>query len=1083
MINIPNKTCRSKFRLKTLLAAAGFGLAMLSKSAHADFVFLDNDFNDATGITNSGEATTVFSNTNGIGGGFNVATWSGGAIIESNSVIVTTSPHNGADRNGFSSVNGVSISSSGTRFEWKNVRFTQDPTSPPNTTGHTDRLYFGVASTNDLAVSSGGWQANPPPGGFYVQIESDSVGAGTGGSSAFDENSVLFYRNAAGQYLSQPLAQWRFDNLRFASVTNGGNYSPTLDVQLTLDGAHWSLTITGDTRDGGSPISFSGNYSDLGINPGELTTAYVVGFDQTENPGIDMSIDRVIVSQLGSFIVGTPKISTPDYPYNTNNIFAGEQVTLSDTATGPGTLSYQWQQANYGSDSFADISGATTTNYTLNTVGLDALSPLAFRMVVSNNSGLSSTSAPVTLTVAAASAPVISSDITPASATNYVGGTVVFSANFNGNHPIAYRWQYSADDSTWTNISGATNISITLANVQLSSAGYYRLTGTNSVGGAASTEALLTILTGGQHITWSSPVNFGGLTAGQILTNVPGKLAGAAMFGGSGPVTVSIGNGYPDVVFSRDGSVAAVTTSTGTSTGAFGTNTTGNANFDTVLGGFNYDNGPKLIALSNLVVGQQYSVQLFALDDRSGVNGPRMVSFQDPNDAADVSAAFATVGANSYIVGTFYASNTTEVIQENLLNGSGNMNALVLRAVGWNPPPYFAAHPASVGGYATLNATFSVPAGGYSALTYQWKAGFPGGPYTNLVEGAKYTGTTTANLTVNNLAVSDASLVYVVTVSDAGGSVSSQEIPLSVYTLANNPMLIGRWLAGGPNLTDYATNVPAGTHDGLLTGANYYWTNDVPPYRSGYSLHFGANNSDTVVVITNTWNTPDDPGYQPTFDDNISGSFSLACWAKGFPATWSPWVSKRGEDNIGFQLRRYGGDARAAITVRGTSAANGGDLEAAASSNDGQWHYYVGTFDAVQGLETIYVDGVKSGQYTGVTGQLATAPYSRLVIGGRNNNGGDNASGPGGFESILSNSSIYDVRIYNYALSPSQVSSIYNPPALTFTKSSAGLVLSWSSGVLLESTNLLGPWTTNNSTSPFTNTVVGPQKFYRVQGQ
>ena len=58
--------------------------------------------------------------------------------------------------------------------------------------------------------------------------------------------------------------------------------------------------------------------------------------------------------------------------------------------------------------------------------------------------------------------------------------------------------------------------------------------------------------------------------------------------------------------------------------GTSGTNTTGNANFDTVLNGFDYGNGPRTITLNNLIPGQKYAVQLFALDDRSnyGANIP-----------------------------------------------------------------------------------------------------------------------------------------------------------------------------------------------------------------------------------------------------------------------------------------------------------------------------------------------------------------------------------------------------------------------------------------------------------------------------
>ena len=97
-----------------------------------------------------------------------------------------------------------------------------------------------------------------------------------------------------------------------------------------------------------------------------------------------------------------------------------------------------------------------------------------------------------------------------------------------------------------------------------------------------------------------------------------------------------------------------------------------------MLNQFNYDNGPKTITLSNLVAGQQYAVQLFALDDRGGAN-TRSANFQDPADANDYSTTFF-MPDNVYTLGTFTASMSSVSIQENLfLGGGGNLNALVVR--------------------------------------------------------------------------------------------------------------------------------------------------------------------------------------------------------------------------------------------------------------------------------------------------------------------------------------------------------------------------------------------------------------------
>ena len=264
-------------------------------------VVVDDNFNDYTYISNTGNGvTSTFSNTNGIGDGFNVGTWSDGIIFESNSLVIFRCPNNGADRNAMASIDGLSASLADSIYEFRGVKFAPDPSSVTNSTGETDRLYLGVADENNLNVGGGGWQQNPP-GGFYIQFESDSVASG-GGASGFDGRSVFFYNDNSGNRTI--LASWVFDTLNFANAltsgTNAFNFTPTLDVKLALTPTGWSLVITGDTHDGGQPINFSGSYANSGIS--ELPAGYAVAFDQTENLGIDLSIDRIVISQLDNLV-------------------------------------------------------------------------------------------------------------------------------------------------------------------------------------------------------------------------------------------------------------------------------------------------------------------------------------------------------------------------------------------------------------------------------------------------------------------------------------------------------------------------------------------------------------------------------------------------------------------------------------------------------------------------------------------------------------------------------------------------------------------------------------------------------------
>ena len=222
------------------------------------------------------------------------------------------------------------------------------------------------------------------------------------------------------------------------------------------------------------------------------------------------------------------------------------------------------------------------------------------------------------------------------------------------------------------------------------------------------------------------------------------------------------------------------------------------------------------------------------------------------------------MAADDYVVATFTAVSSVQVIQQNVLTGSGNFNALVLRAVGWTPPPYFTLEPASAAQYGGASVSLTGTAAGdftiaSTNITYQWMAGPVGGPYTNLVAGAKYTGVTNTTLTINTLNNNDAVPVYVLAASNGGGTQVSTPATINViilpaatpgsyeaYALSNNPA--GFWPlneTGNPTTgtllaLDYSGNELNGTY-GVAALA---WTNGIyspqPPAFGGFATNQGA---------------------------------------------------------------------------------------------------------------------------------------------------------------------------------------------------------------------------------------------------
>jgi len=127
------------------------------------------------------------------------------------------------------------------------------------------------------------------------------------------------------------------------------------------------------------------------------------------------------------------------------------------------------------------ITGAT--NPVLQLVNLQPSDEANYHVVVTNLYGQAS-SDPAGLSLSAAPTFIVM----PQSTNVFVGATVIFSPIVNGTPPLHYQWRFNN-----ANIPGATNATLTLNNVQLTSSGNYTLRVTNFVDSAISTPATLAV--------------------------------------------------------------------------------------------------------------------------------------------------------------------------------------------------------------------------------------------------------------------------------------------------------------------------------------------------------------------------------------------------------------------------------------------------------------------------------------------------------------------------------------------------------------------------------------------------------------
>ena len=160
------------------------------------------------------------------------------------------------------------------------------------------------------------------------------------------------------------------------------------------------------------------------------------------------------------------------------SVLEGGNATFTVGATGTAPLSYQWY-FNGGL-----LAGANTANLVLS--GVQNSHAGAYHAVVSNEAG-SVTSGSATLTVTQPLTPP-SFTLQPQTQTVLTGGNVTLSVAATGSAPLTYQWRFNN-----TPITGATNSTYPLTNVQVSHAGNYAAVVSNPAGSVLSATATLTV--------------------------------------------------------------------------------------------------------------------------------------------------------------------------------------------------------------------------------------------------------------------------------------------------------------------------------------------------------------------------------------------------------------------------------------------------------------------------------------------------------------------------------------------------------------------------------------------------------------
>ena len=157
----------------------------------------------------------------------------------------------------------------------------------------------------------------------------------------------------------------------------------------------------------------------------------------------------------------------------------GGAVTMTVVATGSPAPTYQWRKGG------AAISGATSTTLTLGNVQL--VDAGDYDVVATNQFGSATSSLAQLAVVTTSSVPVIT--MQPANQTVVAGGSVTLNALAVAFPAVAYQWRLNG-----AFIVGATNATLTLANVPAASAGQYDVLITNALGSVLTQAVTLRVI-------------------------------------------------------------------------------------------------------------------------------------------------------------------------------------------------------------------------------------------------------------------------------------------------------------------------------------------------------------------------------------------------------------------------------------------------------------------------------------------------------------------------------------------------------------------------------------------------------------
>ena len=425
-----------------------------------------------------------------------------------------------------------------------------------------------------------------------------------------------------------------------------------------------------------------------------------------------------------------------------------DTATFQVVASSGTTMSYKWYKDGN------KIRGATSSTYTIDQA--QTTDQGTYSVAVDNAGGsVSSSNAALTVNVPAG----ITTQ--PQGQAVARGQNVSFSVVASGSAPFSYQWNYDG-----AAVSGATNASLTLTNVQTNQAGSYKVVVTNMAGSVTSAVAALTVIVPpgittqpqGQAVARGQNVSFSVVVNGSAPFSYQWNYDGASV---SAATNASLT--LTNVQTNQAGSYKVVVTNmAGSVTSAVAALTV------IVPPGITTQPQGQVVAR-----GQNVSFSVVA-------SGSAPFSYQWNYDGASVSAA-----TNASLTLTNVQTNQAGSYKVVVTNMAGSVTSAVA-ALTVIVPPGITTQPQGQVVARGQNVSFSVVASGSAPLSYKWR-----------FDGAPIAGATNASLTLTNVQTTQAGK-YKVVVTNTAGWVTSAVATLTV----TNPVVTLSPFGGGGRISN-----------------------------------------------------------------------------------------------------------------------------------------------------------------------------------------------------------------------------------------------------------------------------------------